>query len=183
MRIVLGIVEFGFASLESGHVEVTGVEVAKDSGQIIIGIEVYNSGSESIDFSAGSHLVLVEDMAEGSRRYNSNPSKSSGRQLGGIIQSKNRISGELNFDLPSMDKNRCYLVVTDKKGLYVGTFEITKGDIGTVKAPQFDNGPISSKYGLGDFVESDSLTIGVKEVAYVEGYEEGYEIVELLLNL
>lgn len=161
----------------------TGVEVDKGSGQIIIGVEVYNSGSESIAFSAGSHLALVKDMSDGSSCYNTNPSESSGRQLGGIIQSKNCISGELNFDLSELDKNRCYLVVTDKKGIYIGAFEITKEDIGRVNASQFDNGPVISKYGLGDFVESDSLAIAVKEVAYVKGHEEGYETVELLLQV
>lgn len=152
---------------------ILGIRVDSEHRQLILDMEVLNSGKETIDFTPYAQLRLFDDASLVGLPYGSDPMVSSDVKLGGLIQPGNRIAGEVNFDMPLMRDNSCYLALLNESGEIQGAFKITKDNFDQVYEGHFENDGVISDYGLNTPVESDVLTLTLTEVKYEPSDREG----------
>lgn len=156
---------------------ILGARLDKEHQQMILTIEVFNKSKDVVDFTPFNRMKIYSKSTVEGIALSSDPLLATGRRLSGLIQPGNRICGEVNFNIPAMFDDKCYLAITSDEGRDEVVFEITTGDIGQSYDAHFDNGEIMTPYTLDVPMVSDIFTLTLKEVNYEESDREGMKLV------
>lgn len=141
---------------------------------IVLGLEIYNDGSDSITFSTMQSLMLTD--GNGDEALESMMVSTEGN-LDITILSKGVASGEIAFELTGDDPN--YLLsIGEMFADYKPALTFTSDDIGLVQEPVFQAQQVVSDYTINDPLVSDYLNVIVTKAVKTPAIEYGGRLFE-----
>ena len=144
---------------------------------LLLKLEVYNHSNEDVNFTPMDRFALLNNKND---ECSLDLLAEVDGALNGLITSENKIMGEVAFEITD-DETEDYVLQIGKSFEYKDAIKIQNSDIGAIYKENFESSGIESEYLIGVPLESDQLTILVKEAKIEASDKEGKEL--LLLDV
>lgn len=139
---------------------------------LILKLEVFNHSNKDINYTSLNRLTVFDtDNTE----YTVNLLADVETDLNGNITPNNKIMGEVAFEITDSNSEN-YTLHVGNNFEYSPAIEITSNDIDKIFEEQFEESGVTSDYTIGVPVESEQLTVLLKDVTVKPSDKEGKEI-------
>ncbi len=148
--------------------------ITNDSERLLlVKMEVFNIGNNDISFSSLMSLELTDE--HGDNNYSISPFARTDGNLDGTIFPKNKIIGEVAFEIED-SKDNVFVLHIGQNFELKPAYQITEYDLGTSFEEMFESEGIVSEYTVGVPLETENLTILLKDVSSEESKKEGLDL-------
>ncbi|WP_027400012.1 DUF4352 domain-containing protein [Anaerovorax odorimutans] len=140
---------------------------------LILKMEAYNNSLSDVMFSAIDKFKLYGKSNE---EYTLDLFADVDVRLEGQITSKNKIMGEVAFDVTDSKDESYILHIGDNYDNYKPAFNISEKDIDKTFEECFESNGVKSDYGIGDTIESKQFNVTLDSAQIKPSDKEGKEL-------